>query len=310
MRATLAHLSRFFFWLADQPGYKSRLQHSEAEYFNLSKKEQQIAKAHTSRQVPTVEQVKFAIQLMPHQTEVELRNRAVIALILLTGARDSAVASMKLKHIDLVRGFIFQDARDVKTKFSKTIGTFFFPVGPEIAEIVQGWVRLLIEVKHWGNDDPLFPATKVALGRSRQFEACGLECKHWRNANAIRRIFREAFENANLPYFSPHSLRSTLAQFGLARCLSPEHLKALSQNLGHEQVLTTLMSYGRVAEDRQGEIIRKLAMRPADLREEKDTYADAVVQKLLASGLQLVQVQRQPQQDEAEYGGATTPPDS
>lgn len=36
VHATLVHLKRFFQWLADKPGYKSRLQYSDAEYFNLS----------------------------------------------------------------------------------------------------------------------------------------------------------------------------------------------------------------------------------------------------------------------------------
>src|ERR1022692_3763953 len=44
-------------------------------------------------------------------------------------ARDSAIASMKLKHVDLVANRVDQDAREVKTKFSKTFSTFFFPVG-------------------------------------------------------------------------------------------------------------------------------------------------------------------------------------
>jgi integrase/recombinase XerD len=38
---------------------------------------------------------------------------------------------MKLKHVDLITNSVFQDARDVKTKFSKTFSTFF-PVGEEI----------------------------------------------------------------------------------------------------------------------------------------------------------------------------------
>ena len=47
-------------------------------------------------------------------------------------------------------------------------------------------------------------------------------------------------------------------------CQSPEDFKAWSQNLGHEQVLTTFTSYGKVADDRQGEIIRSLdRTRPA-----------------------------------------------
>ena len=66
----------------------------------------------------------------------------------------------------------------------------------------------------------------------------------WRNATAIRRIFQEAFELADLPYFNPHSFRKTLAALGEKLCRSPEEFKAWSQNLGHEKVLTTFISYG------------------------------------------------------------------
>ncbi len=37
--ATLTQLKRFFQWLAGQPGHRSRLQYSDAEYFNLSDKD-------------------------------------------------------------------------------------------------------------------------------------------------------------------------------------------------------------------------------------------------------------------------------
>jgi hypothetical protein len=50
-----------------------------------------------------------------------------VALTLLTGTRDSALASMKLKHVDLIAGSVYQDALDVKTKFNKTFTTYFFP---------------------------------------------------------------------------------------------------------------------------------------------------------------------------------------
>jgi integrase/recombinase XerD len=69
-----------------------------------------------------------------------------VAFTLLTGARDSAIASMKLKHIDVKREFVFQDAREVNTKFSKTFSTYFFPVGDEIQQIVCDWVLYLREV--------------------------------------------------------------------------------------------------------------------------------------------------------------------
>jgi integrase len=63
--------------------------------------------------------------MMPVETDVERRNRALVAFTILTGARDGAIASMKLKHIDLITGKVSQDAREVKTKFGKTFDTFF-----------------------------------------------------------------------------------------------------------------------------------------------------------------------------------------
>ena len=53
---------------------------------------------------------------MPDGTEIERRDKAMFALLLLTGARDGAAASLRLKHVDLVEDQIFQDAREVKTK--------------------------------------------------------------------------------------------------------------------------------------------------------------------------------------------------
>jgi hypothetical protein len=38
--------------------------------------------------------------------------------------------------------------------------------------------------------------------------------------------------------------------------LTPEQMKAWSQNVGHADVLTTLTSYGSVPVHRQGELIR------------------------------------------------------
>ena len=259
LNSTLGHLKKFFYWLAGQPGYKSRLQYSDADYFNLSDKEIRVATARREQKAPTLEQVKHVLSKMPLDTEIERRNQALIAFTLLTGARDSAIASMKLKHVDLSAGYVHQDAREVRTKFSKTFTTYFFPVGDEILQIVCDWVKFLREKKLWGNDDPLFPITKVALGASRQFEAVGLGRKHWRNTTAIRKIFQEAFEKAGLSYYHPHSFRNTLVRLGETICQTPEQFKAWSQNLGHEKVLTTFYSYGEVGNQRQGEIIQGLA---------------------------------------------------
>jgi integrase len=258
VHSTLSALRSFFIWLADQPGYKRKINYSDADYFNLSEKDARIAKAVREKPAPTLEQVHHVLSLMPETTDIERRDRALIAFTLLTGARDGALASFKLKHVDLAQGRLDQDAREVNTKFSKTFPTWFFPVGGDALAIVTHWIGYLRTDLLWGDADALFPATRMAIGDSGGFVAAGLDRKHWSTAGPIRRIFRQAFTHAGLPNFCPHSFRNTLAQLGEQICNSPEEFKAWSQNLGHENVLTTYTSYGAVASRRQAILIRGL----------------------------------------------------
>lgn len=252
---TLAALRKFFIWLSDQPGYRGRLKRSDADYFRPARRQAAIARTVRSVEGPTVDQVRHVLSGMPGSTDVEKRDRALIAFALLTGARDNAIASLRLKHVNIAGRMVLQDARDVRTKASKTIETWFFPVGGDVEAILRGWVGFLKRDRLWGLDDPLFPKTRVRLGASRRFEPAGLERACWSDAAPIRAIFKREFERAGLPYFNPHSFRKTLARLGQATCRSPEEFKAWSQNLGHDDVLTTLTSYGQVDRLRQREVI-------------------------------------------------------
>ncbi|WP_158884531.1 tyrosine-type recombinase/integrase [Rhodanobacter sp. L36] len=285
LNATLAHLKRFFQWLALQPGYKSRLNYPDAEYFNLSEKDSRVATARRQRAVPTIEQIKHVLATMPNDSAIDRRNRALIAFALLSGARDSAIASIKLKHVDLSAGNVFQDAREVNTKFSKSFTTTFFPVGEDVRQIVADWVVYLREVMLWGNDDPLFPSTMVSTGPTRQFRRVGLTRTHWSNAGPIRGIFKAAFAEAGLPYFNPHSFRNTLVRLGETLCQTPETFKAWSQNLGHDGVLTTFTSYGSVDPRRQGEIIRSLRCCQPGGDAKTVRLAEVLIEQIRKSGL-------------------------
>ncbi|MEQ8734916.1 MAG: tyrosine-type recombinase/integrase [Rhodospirillaceae bacterium] len=258
LKSNLAALKRFFHWLAGQPGFKSRFTYSDAEYFNISLKDGRVATARRTKSCPTLDQVRRVLAQMPAGTDIEKRDRALVAFITLTGARDGAVVSFKLKHVDPLEGLVWQDGRDVATKNSKTFDTYFFPVGEDIREIFTNWIDHLKTTLLWGYDDPLFPATDVGAGNDGGFRALGLKRKCWSTAEPIRRIFKAAFEGAGLPYYRPHSFRHMLVRFGEQACKTPEEFKAWSQNLGHEHVLTTFISYGNVPTHRQGEVIKGL----------------------------------------------------
>ncbi|WP_068073888.1 tyrosine-type recombinase/integrase [Novosphingobium lentum] len=257
--STLRDLKAFFFWLAHQPGYKSHIEYAGSDYFNLSEKDVNIARARREQPVPRLEQVHHVLSVMPTETVLERRDRALIAFAAITGARVNALASFQLGHVNFGGGYVEQDARVVHTKFAKTFRTYFMPVGGEALEIVGTWTQELREAHLWGSADALFPATAMTVGESGGFVASGLQRRAWSTTEPIREVFRKAFAAAGLPYFNPHSFRSMLVRHAMTLNLSPEQMKAWSQNLGHADVLTTFTSYGNVPVYRQGELIRAVA---------------------------------------------------
>jgi len=205
---------------------------------------------------------------MSADAPVVRRDRALIVFAILTGMRDKALATLRLKHVDIERRLVVQDPREVHTKRHKRIDTYFFPVGDDIEEIAVKWVRYLREDMLFGNDDPVFPRTRLLQDENGSLKADGLEPAFWSSTGSIRKIFKEAFAGAGLPYFNPHSFRDTLVQLGERTAPSIEHFKAWSQNLGHEHVRTTLTSYGAIGTHRQGELIRSMESEDGDSQDE------------------------------------------
>ncbi|MEP7241399.1 MAG: tyrosine-type recombinase/integrase [Devosia sp.] len=257
--ATLTALRKFFTWLADQPGYRGRITKTAADYFRTSLKDRTAAKAIGPERVPTLDQVHTVIASMPAETAVELRDRALIAITIVTGARDDAIASLRLKHVNLVEGSVFQDGRVVRTKFAKGIDTTFFPVHGQAEAIVREWIAYLVEVHGFGPEDPLFPPTKMAIGEDGNFTRSGFSRTCWANADPIRSVFKRAFLSVGLPYFNPHSFRKTLTRLGMELPLSDAARKAWSQNLGHDDVMVTLRSYGELPRHQQHQLIKAAA---------------------------------------------------
>lgn len=259
----LSALKAFFEWLAREPGYRKPIRFNDAAYFTLSNNQARTATAKREQRTPSLEQVTAVLEAMPTATVFQRRDRAVVAFTLLTGARDSACASLRLKHVDVSRGCISQDAREVRTKGAKTFTSFFFPVGDLPTKIVVEWVDELRTQHLFGPDDPLFPATVIAPDEAGLFAPAGLKREPWGSAAPIREIFRRGFALARLEYFHPHSLRRTLMRVAYDLNLSPKEMKAWSQNLGHESVQTSLASYGHLPLEEQRDVLAQVFARPS-----------------------------------------------
>jgi hypothetical protein len=77
------------------------------------------------------------------------------------------------------------------------------------------------------------------------------------------KIFRKAFEAADLPYAKPHSFGDTIVRVGQRICRTPEEWKVYSQNLRYESEATTRVGYGEVPAHWQAEIMRGFHQGPA-----------------------------------------------
>ncbi|MCY1128021.1 site-specific integrase [Frigidibacter sp. RF13] len=252
---TLRAVKAFVSWLAGQPGYRSRISYGDAEYFNLNAKDVRVAHAQRDAAYPTMEQCRHAFVQMPSTTPLQRRDKAIFAFLMLTGSRDGAVASFRLKRIDLVQGCAYQDARDVRTKFAKSFTTWFLPVDPIYREFFVDWVAFLRNDLLFGNEDALFP--KQEIGQVDQaFSVTGFSRETYANADAIRSVIKDAFVAAGLPAFAPHSFRKTLVKWADGYFTSREAFKAFSQNIGHDSELTTVGSYLMVSQERQAELMR------------------------------------------------------
>ena len=133
---------------------------------------------------------------------------------------------------------------------------------------------------------PAFPATEMGLSVESVFAPQGLGRKAWTKSGPIREIFKTAFAAAGLTYFNPHSFRDMLVRHIMTLDLPVETLKAWSQNLGHQGLLTTLTSYSTGTTPRQAELIRKGLPKPGAPKSDlpnAEVIAAAVVDALKRS---------------------------
>ena len=254
-RAILATLREFTLWLSQQDGFRSRIRAADADYFNLSRRDEAEARAAPPRPAPSIKQAKRALVLMPERTPREMRDRAVFALLCLTGIRVGALISLRTKHVDLDEKSVTQNPREVATKFGKRIDTFFAQGFPEAEAALAVWMTYLDDDALYGPDDPLFPATSITPQSNTGFSAEGFERRPWKSTEPVRKIVNAAFSAAKLDAFGPHAFRHMLARHAAKTCTSVAELVATSQNLGHTDVLTTLRSYGQISRERQRALI-------------------------------------------------------
>lgn len=115
MLSAIRNIQEFLKWLAMQDGYKSKIDPLDIGYLNLSDRDVKIVQSKKMRAYPSLEQIHTAVSAMPVDTDIQKRDRALLAFAIISGARDSAIISMKLKHLDIVNERVAQYPDEVRT---------------------------------------------------------------------------------------------------------------------------------------------------------------------------------------------------
>ena len=256
----LRYLRKFFTWLSWQPGYKSRIRQDMVTYLRASEKEERMAAQSVPRNYPSLDYVLRLTASIQAVTEIDRRDRALIAFTLVSGMRDKAIVTLPLGCFDEEALTVTQNPREgVQTKFSKLIHTTLFPFNKEMLAYVLEWVSHL-KARGFGSQDPLFPRSKLAQGEDRlSFESSSeVEPTYWKGTSGIRAVFKRRADQAGLSYFPPHTFRHLAVDLALKACKTGEQIKAVSQNFGHEHIATSLSSYGNFDPLRLSETVRGL----------------------------------------------------
>jgi len=250
-------VQEFFLWVKEQKGYK-KLEYDDIKSLRLSLKDTEKAKSSKPRKVIDLDKWEEMILNIDPQNEVELRGRAIFVCLILSGIRIDALLSLRVSDLNLEENYIYQDSTHVNTKFSQSHKTNLWKFRSEIKQILIDWVKILREEHNFADEDPLFPKIQITPNSQFQFEKDGFKKEFIKQPDVIRKELANQFTNANLDYHTPHTIRHSLTAMFMGFELNPEQLKAVSQNMSHKSLETTLNSYYQVHEFRKGQIIDDL----------------------------------------------------
>jgi hypothetical protein len=105
-------------------------------------------------------------------------------------------------------------------------------------------------------------------------DAIAILSNHGRRIDLSEKPSKKSAPSGGLEYFSPHSAKHFLTLLGDKICRTTEEGKAWSLNFGHKRQQTTEIHYGKITNQRRGEIFGGLKKRNLMSDEVKDLLLD------------------------------------
>jgi integrase len=264
IRHTVSHLAAFFDWLLKQDGYR-RLPKDFAGYLKLPKaivaKSAQVKR----KEFPGLPEAEKLLNAMPSESLVDQRARAIFALAFLGALRADTLVSLRIKHLDIERRLILQDASAVRAKAGKSLNVCWFQIPVSFETAVLSWVETLQRLGFRG-DDALFPDAKHLKHRIVVSGRAAAPVPTMTTPHAVTAAFNVACREGDISY-TPHAAKHTIGAERDIRALTHEERKAWSLNMGHDSEHTTEQHYGTMSDDRRFKVLESIGSKKTiDLR--------------------------------------------
>ncbi len=251
----LRHLKAFLEWLSMKSGYKSKISLDDVELLSLTHNELNNINKKIAPDYPTFEQAKALFNSINPLNDIDRRDKALFALVVMTGMRAKSLMTLPLGAINIEKMEILQK----NAKFGKEILTKIFNFDDEMHSYFIEWYKYLKEIKLYGNTDPLFPRSKAKQTEENlSFIYDEVEPDFWQSHSSISQVFKERAKSANIRVFSPHKFRHLSIYLALKKCTNGLQIKAISLHFGHEDIKTALENYSSLNPVQLSETLEKI----------------------------------------------------
>ena len=231
-----------------------------------------------SAQMPkyvTLDEMRKIASVQP-ETLFQRRAIAGASFLYLSGMRVGAFATIPIECIDIEKRKVYQfPEMGVHTKFTKRAITTLLPI-QFLLDIVADW-DALVRSKCPSNSTWYARLSSDEIMMYRNPHPIGATCfdplipekKDWdesrriatRRHNAISEGLKVICAMAGIEYKNPHAFRHGHVHFGLSNAQSMEQIKAVSQNVMHNNTAITDEIYSKLNHEKLNDVISKMTIK-------------------------------------------------
>lgn len=273
----LTTIRDFYKWLIDQTGYKRRIHKSHIDFLKLDLGTMNsIRTSQQYQKIPDLEYVTKLANSIEINNDVDLRDKALLAFALLSGLRADSMTSVKIEDFDVEKLTVtLNPLKGSKTKFSKAFVVRLLVFDEKLLTPIIKWYSYLIKSKKYGPLDPLFPMTDMKnLPGTNTLSSFNVKPEFWKLPGSINKIFKDRSEKAGLPYYQPHLFRGLHSTLALGMARGTRELIAISRNLGHDSIKTTIGFYDYMDINTQLMILSKIDFNKRNIESTEDEISE------------------------------------